>query len=78
MESFLANVGILVVFVFFMGVTFLFPVTVAYTVAVIYLMKVGLAGYFLVGSGETMLATYAGVAIVFCEILYLANYRFKK
>ncbi len=77
-ESFLVNIGIFVVLAFFMGLTFLLPLTVAYTVALIYLMKVGVVGYFLAGPGGTMISFYAWVVIILFEIVYLEKIRFKK
>lgn len=63
MEFILMNIGIFVLIVLFMGASFIFPLTIAYVVAVVFMVNVGVAGYFLSFGGEMPVLLIGGLAI---------------
>ncbi len=67
------NIGIGVLILVFIGVTYLLPLTIASVVATIYISKIGLAGYSIVGSWSNSGSSSVSMvlAIVFIMIAFV-------
>lgn len=65
MEFVMMNIGLFALLLLFMGVTFVFPLTTAYVVAVVFMVNVGVAGYILTPAGGAWLLVVLGAISVY-------------
>ncbi|HDH31370.1 MAG TPA: hypothetical protein ENH26_01190 [Candidatus Wolfebacteria bacterium] len=70
MEPILINIGIVILILVWLEVTYLLPLTAASVVAIIYISKIGLAGYFIIWSESSALST---VSIVFVMVALVVD-----
>lgn len=63
------NIGIFVLILLFMAATYVLPLTISFMVAILFLIEVGISGYFLVGQNVIGLVLILSMIMVVIDIL---------